>query len=164
MDSSYTVGVLMEKGIVEEAGRLDVPGRPMLLRTTPEFLRIFGVSSYAELAELPEIRALRAEEPKPAGDESPEGQPEAGQGLPVPADAATAATAGERPADAEAYEPEELTEQRPVEAEERRPAEMEEPKIGEPSLTVQMTAFSSARGAQDADMDAAAGVRDGEST
>lgn len=164
VDSSYTVGVLMEKGIVEEAGRLDVPGRPMLLRTTPEFLRIFGVSSYAELAELPEIRALRAEEPKPAGDESPEGQHEAGQGLPVPADAAAAATAGERPADAEAYEPEELTEQCPVEAEERHPAEMEEPKTGEPSLTVQMTAFSSARGAQDADMDAAAGGRDGEST
>lgn len=66
VDSSYTVGVLMDKGIIEEAGRLDVPGRPMLLRTTPEFLRIFGVSSYEELAELPEIRALRAEEPKPA--------------------------------------------------------------------------------------------------
>ena len=66
VDSSYTVGVLMDKGIIEEAGRLDVPGRPMLLRTTPEFLRIFGVSSYEELAELPEIRALRAEEPKAA--------------------------------------------------------------------------------------------------
>ncbi len=65
VDSSYTVGALMEKGIVEEAGRLDVPGRPMLLRTTPEFLRIFGVSSYEELAELPEIQKLRAETPKP---------------------------------------------------------------------------------------------------
>lgn len=64
VDSSYTVSVLMDKGIVEEAGRLDVPGRPMLLRTTPEFLRIFGVSSYEELAELPEIQALRAEMPK----------------------------------------------------------------------------------------------------
>ena len=62
VDSAYTVGALMDKGIIEEAGRLDVPGRPMLLRTTPEFLRIFGVSSYEELAELPEIRALRAEE------------------------------------------------------------------------------------------------------
>lgn len=65
VDSSYTVGTLMEKGIVEEAGRLDVPGRPVLLRTTPEFLRIFGVSSYEELAELPEIQKLRAETPKP---------------------------------------------------------------------------------------------------
>lgn len=64
VDSSYTVGVLMDKGIVEEAGRLDVPGRPMLLRTTPEFLRIFGVSSYEELSELPEIMALRAEAPR----------------------------------------------------------------------------------------------------
>ena len=71
VDSSYTVGVLMDKGIVEEAGRLDVPGRPMLLRTTPEFLRIFGVSSYEELANLPEIRALKAEEPD-HGSGSPE--------------------------------------------------------------------------------------------
>ena len=74
VDSSYTVGALKHKGIVEEAGRLDVPGRPVLLRTTPEFLRIFGVSSYEELAELPEIRALRAEEQKPsnASDTQPE--------------------------------------------------------------------------------------------
>lgn len=79
VDSSYTVGVLMEKGIVEEAGRLDVPGRPMLLRTTSEFLRIFGVSSYEELAELPEIRSLRAEEPKQAEKDISE-EPSAGTG------------------------------------------------------------------------------------
>lgn len=68
VDSSYTVSALMDKGIVEEAGRLDVPGRPMLLRTTAEFLRIFGVSSYEELAELPEIRALRPAEPEPQAE------------------------------------------------------------------------------------------------
>ncbi len=82
VDSSYTVGVLMDKGIVEEAGRLDVPGRPMLLRTTPEFLRIFGVSSYEELAALPEICALRAEEPQQT------------EGVPAPAEN-TGASAGE---------------------------------------------------------------------
>jgi segregation and condensation protein B len=62
VDSSYTVGSLMDKGIIEEAGRLDVPGRPILLKTTDEFLRIFGVSSIDELKALPEVAALRAEE------------------------------------------------------------------------------------------------------
>ena len=74
VDSAYTVSALMDKGIIEEAGRLDVPGRPMLLRTTPEFLRIFGVASYEELAELPEIRALRAEEAAKAGEQKSESE------------------------------------------------------------------------------------------
>lgn len=74
VDSAYTVSALMDKGIIEEAGRLDVPGRPMLLRTTPEFLRIFGVASYEELVELPEIRALRAEEAAKAGEQKSESE------------------------------------------------------------------------------------------
>ena len=89
VDSSYTVGSLMEKGILEEAGRLDVPGRPILLRTTAEFLRIFGVSSYEELAELPEIRALRAEEAAAASENEEAGQAEetAAEPVPVPGEA-----------------------------------------------------------------------------
>jgi len=55
VDSSYTVGSLVEKGLICEAGRLDVPGRPILYATTEDFLRVFGISEISELPELPEL-------------------------------------------------------------------------------------------------------------
>lgn len=55
VDSSYTVGVLLDRGLIERCGKLDVPGRPSLLRTTDVFLRTMGVSSLDELPELPDI-------------------------------------------------------------------------------------------------------------
>lgn len=57
VDSSYTVGVLLDKGLIERCGKLDVPGRPSLLRTTDVFLRTMGVSELTELPELPDITA-----------------------------------------------------------------------------------------------------------
>lgn len=57
VDSSYTVGVLLDKGLIERCGKLDVPGRPSLLRTTDVFLRTMGVSDLTELPELPDITA-----------------------------------------------------------------------------------------------------------
>ncbi len=54
VDSSYTVNSLADKGIIEECGRMDAPGRPALYRTTDSFLRIFGISSLDELPKLPE--------------------------------------------------------------------------------------------------------------
>lgn len=53
VDSSYTVGLLLERELIEEAGRLAVPGRPIQYRTTRNFLRSFGLSSLEELPELP---------------------------------------------------------------------------------------------------------------
>ncbi len=53
VDSSYTVGLLLERELIEECGRLAVPGRPILYRTTKSFLRSFGLSSLADLPELP---------------------------------------------------------------------------------------------------------------
>lgn len=53
VDSSYTVGLLLERGLIEECGRLAVPGRPIQYRTTKEFLRCFGLSSLDGLPELP---------------------------------------------------------------------------------------------------------------
>ena len=53
VDSSYTMGLLLERELIEEAGRLAVPGRPMQFRTTKTFLRAFGLSSLDELPELP---------------------------------------------------------------------------------------------------------------
>ena len=52
VDSNYSVNTLCEKHLIEPCGRLDAPGRPMLYRTTEDFLRVFGLNS---LDELPEI-------------------------------------------------------------------------------------------------------------
>lgn len=41
VDSSYSISALMNKKLIEESGRLNVPGRPILYRTTPDFLRTF---------------------------------------------------------------------------------------------------------------------------
>ena len=93
VDSSYTVGLLLDRELIEECGRLAVPGRPILYRTTPTFLRSFGLSSLEELPELPaaapeegqlsldmqnaleKLRDLREEGEEPTEEESsaPEG-------------------------------------------------------------------------------------------
>ena len=52
VDSSSTVQTLIQKGLVEEAGRLDLPGRPLSFRTTDAFLRTFGISSLSQLPPL----------------------------------------------------------------------------------------------------------------
>jgi segregation and condensation protein B len=57
VDSSYTVGALVEKGLVEACGRLEAPGRPTLYRTTQGFLRVMGVSTLDELPSLPDMTA-----------------------------------------------------------------------------------------------------------
>ena len=54
VDSSSIVNSLTEKELLQEAGRLDVPGRPILYETTPNFLRCFGLSSLEELPKLPD--------------------------------------------------------------------------------------------------------------
>lgn len=76
VDSSYSVSVLAERGLIETCGRLDVPGRPMLFRTTDAFLRVMGIEQLEDLPALPEIvpeegaDALRAAiEQKSAGGE-----------------------------------------------------------------------------------------------
>ena len=57
VDSSYIVGLLLERGLIEECGRLQVPGRPILYRTTKKFLRSFHLSSLEELPEIPGMEA-----------------------------------------------------------------------------------------------------------
>ena len=54
VDCSGVMATLCQKGLIEEKGRLDLPGRPLLYGTTPEFLKCFSVSSLDELPELPE--------------------------------------------------------------------------------------------------------------
>ena len=53
VDSSGVVNSLVEKELIEEAGRLDIPGRPVLFKTTENFLRCFGLTSIEDLPPLP---------------------------------------------------------------------------------------------------------------
>lgn len=55
VDSSYTVGVLAERGLIEACGKLEVPGRPSLFRTTDVFLRTMGIEKLSELPPLPDM-------------------------------------------------------------------------------------------------------------
>ena len=68
VDSSYSVGALLNKKLIEEAGRLNVPGRPIQYKTTPDFLRTFGISS---LEELPPIEKINFGEPDQLTIEEP---------------------------------------------------------------------------------------------
>ena len=71
VDSSYSISALLNKKLIEEAGRLNVPGRPIQYKTTADFLRTFGLSS---LEELPPIEKVNFGEPvaqeEPAGEGS----------------------------------------------------------------------------------------------
>lgn len=69
VDSGYCIGALLNKKLIEECGRLNVPGRPFLYRTTPDFLRTFGLAS---LDELPEIEKVPLE--PTSGAQAPEQQ------------------------------------------------------------------------------------------
>ena len=55
VDSAYTVGLLLERKLIEECGRLQVPGRPHLYRTTKQFLRAFHLTSLEDLPEMPDF-------------------------------------------------------------------------------------------------------------
>lgn len=79
VDSSYAVSSLLDKGLLEPVGRLEAPGRPMLLGTTEKFLRVFGLSS---LADLPETEALSTAEVSAAEESNAEKDPTSPEGLP----------------------------------------------------------------------------------
>ena len=57
VDCSGVVSSLCEKGLIEEQGRLDLPGRPLLYGTTDSFLRCFSLSSLADLPPIPRDEA-----------------------------------------------------------------------------------------------------------
>lgn len=56
VNSDGTIYKLMEYGLIESAGKLDVPGRPTAYRTTDNFLKTFGFTSLEELPELPKYK------------------------------------------------------------------------------------------------------------
>ncbi len=73
-----TMYKLLEYGLIEEAGKLDLPGKPMSYKTTNEFLKMFGYSSLNDLPELPKYKLdsnnqiiidelIESETPMPSG-------------------------------------------------------------------------------------------------
>lgn len=106
VDSSSSVAGLVEKGLIAEAGRLDLPGRPIAYRTTDGFLRAFGIASLGELPPLhsegaPEdesgLYALPGALPQAGADEGPAGEETKALrgGLFIEADGGAAGFAGE---------------------------------------------------------------------
>lgn len=71
VDSSSTVTKLLEKGLIEEAGRLDLPGKPVAFQVTDTFLRVFGLGSLQDLPPLHDENAEGAIE-EPAQEETPD--------------------------------------------------------------------------------------------
>ena len=55
VDSAYSVSALLTKKLIRECGRLNVPGRPILYETTPDFLRVFGLESLADLPDIEKV-------------------------------------------------------------------------------------------------------------
>lgn len=65
VDCSGSIASLVQKGLIEEKGRLDLPGRPLIYGTTDRFLRCFSLNSLEDLPELPkteEIESLNSDD------------------------------------------------------------------------------------------------------
>lgn len=75
VDSAYSITALLNKKLIEDAGRLNVPGRPIQYRTTADFLRTFALNS---LEDLPEIEKVSLGEP--VFQESADQQMQIGEG------------------------------------------------------------------------------------
>lgn len=121
VDSSYAFNSLLDKGLIEAAGRMDAPGRPMLYVTTDKFLRVFGLSSLSDLpetealsvAEQAEQMSLNSELDAAAGDDGETGEPaesESGTSpdMDDPADAPEAPEPIDRPEAPDLLEPPEI--------------------------------------------------------
>lgn len=72
VDSSYSISALINKRLICEAGRLNVPGRPIQYATTPDFLRTFGLSSLEELPEIERVSFGQLEEQELSEQKEPE--------------------------------------------------------------------------------------------
>ncbi len=76
VDCSGVIATLCQKKLIEEKGRLDLPGRPLLYGTTPDFLRCFSVSSLDELPQLPNkeesAKVQEAADQIPTAENTPE--------------------------------------------------------------------------------------------
>ena len=83
VDSSYTVTSLLDRGLIEPAGRLEAPGRPTLYQTSPLFLRTMGLASLEELPVLPDMTESAGTEKLQAAIQELQNR---GEQLPIPAE------------------------------------------------------------------------------
>ncbi len=88
VDSAYSVSALLNKKLIEENGRLDAPGRPILYRTTADFLRTFGLESLEDLPEMEKVNFSAAAELPEEAAPAPESLPLEGKVPPKGADEA----------------------------------------------------------------------------
>lgn len=86
VDSSSTVGILAERGLVEDCGYMDVPGRPRLFRTTDAFLRTFGITTLGDLPDIGEPDADMLKGQMRIGDENADGAEQVELGEPADED------------------------------------------------------------------------------
>lgn len=125
--SDHAVNKLVEYGLIEEAGRLDAPGRPILFTTTEEFLRSFGISS---VDELPRASQEQLEDFKEEAEE------ELGQKTPAEEENAAEEDPGQKvPAEEGSTGEEELGQK--ASAEEESAAEAENTEPGKPAEAVE---------------------------
>ncbi|MGN0452585.1 MAG: SMC-Scp complex subunit ScpB [Ruminococcus sp.] len=73
VDCSGVIGSLTAKDLIEEKGRLELPGRPLVYGTTENFLRCFGISDLSELPEIPNTKS-DGEESDDDGDSGDDSQ------------------------------------------------------------------------------------------
>lgn len=66
VDCATSVAGLVDKGLIEEAGRLNLPGRPISYKTTDKFLRLFGLSTLEDLPPIHDAAGNLAEDDAPA--------------------------------------------------------------------------------------------------
>lgn len=78
VDSAYSVSALLTKKLIREDGRLNVPGRPILYRTTPDFLRVFGLQSLDELPEIDKTQLLSKQQLRQEAEQARAAQKEDG--------------------------------------------------------------------------------------
>ena len=80
VNSDGTIYKLLDYGLIEDAGKADLPGKPTTYKTTPEFLKMFGYESLSKLPELPKYKLdsnrqivieelIEAEAPMPSEEE-----------------------------------------------------------------------------------------------
>ena len=120
--SDHAVNRLVEFGLIEEVGRLDAPGRPVLFGTTEEFLTRFGVDSLASLPSLPkDLEKLLEEEVTEELKDSLGLEPEKAEGLKEEKVEEAQEEKSEEPKE----ESEESKEEKPEESNEEQPEEME---------------------------------------
>ena len=74
VDSGYSISALLTKKLIREAGRLNVPGRPFQYETTPDFLRVFGLQSLADLPPIEKVELSTNQAQLELSMESPAGE------------------------------------------------------------------------------------------